>query len=88
MALFVFSDDIEWCKKQGIFNNCNFCDENSDEIYNLNMMASCVGHIIANSSFSWWGAWLSTHNGKVVAPKAWYTDGIDRTFCPKEWIRL
>ena len=84
----VFSDDIEWCKKQPIFDDCEFYHK--DEVDDLNVMASCVGHIIANSSFSWWGAYLSPFTQKVVAPsvKNWYTDGEERTKCPKEWIRL
>jgi hypothetical protein len=81
----VFSDDIEWCKRQEIFRGCEF-SEGNDEITDLNLMASCKGHIIANSSFSYWGAYLG--KGRVVAPKAWYGDGINRTFCPKEWIRV
>ena len=51
-------------------------------------MASCVGHIIANSSFSWWGAFISPYTKKVIAPKNWYTDNIERTKCPNNWIKL
>lgn len=93
MALFpnadflVFSDDIEWCKRQDVFKDCEF-SEGKDEVEDMNLMASCEGHIIANSSFSWWAAYLG--GGKVVAPsiKNWYRDGIERTTCPKEWIRI
>lgn len=81
----VFSDDIEWCKKQDIFKNCSF-SEGHDEIQDLNIMASCKGIIMANSSFSWWAAYLS--KAKVITPKAWYKDGVERTKCPEEWIRL
>ncbi len=91
MALFptdkflVFSDDIAWCKEQEIFKNCEF-SEGRNEIGDLDVMSACKGVIIANSSFSWWGAYLS--NGKVVAPLAWYTDKIERTKCLREWIRV
>jgi hypothetical protein len=91
MALFlgenflVFSDDIDWCKEQDIFKGCSF-SEGHDEIKDLNIMASCKGVITANSSYSWWGAYLS--DGKVIAPLAWYSDGIERTKCPKEWLRI
>lgn len=78
----VFSDDIEWCKKQSVFKGCSF-SEGHDEVKDLNLMASCKGVIMANSSFSWWGAYLS--NGRVIAPKEWYADGISRTKLPKEW---
>jgi len=52
----------------------------------MNIMASCKGVITANSSFSWWGAYLS--KGKVIAPLAWYSDGVERTKCPNTWIRV
>lgn len=83
----VFSDDIEWCKAQPIFDTCGFSVESS-EVDDLNLMASCNGHIIANSSFSWWGAWLSPNKGKVVAPKEWFTDNVERIALPAHWIRL
>lgn len=84
----VFSDDIEWCKKQEIFKNCLF--SHKSELEDMNNMASCVGHIIANSSFSWWGAFISPYTKKVVAPsiKNWYRDGEERTKCPISWIRI
>jgi hypothetical protein len=83
----VFSDDIEWCKKQEIFKDCDF-QEGGDEISDMNMMIRCNGHIIANSTFSWWGAWLG--KGKVVAPSVynWYSDFEERTVCPSTWIRV
>lgn len=90
MALFpkekfiVFSDNIEWCKKQDIFNRCEFA--NGNEIDDLNLLASCKGIIMANSSFSWWAGYLS--DAKVVAPLAWYRDGVERTVLPKEWIKI
>lgn len=81
----IFSDDIEWCKTQPLFSGCEF-SEGRTEVEDLNLMASCKGIITANSSFSWWAAYLS--NAKVVAPLAWYRDGIERTTCPPEWLRL
>lgn len=83
----VFSDDIPWCRKQPIFKKCEFSTNNTD-VEDLNLMAACKGVIIANSSFSWWGGWLST--GKVIAPEVdkWYFDGRERTRCPDSWIRM
>lgn len=86
-SFLVFSDDIEWCKKQPIFKSCEFSNVR-DEILDLNLMASCTGHIIANSSYSWWGAFISPYTQKVIAPKRWYSDNIERTKCPETWIRI
>lgn len=88
-SFMVFSDNIDWCKQQEIFKDCEFSEGLSEE-QDLNLMASCVGHIIANSSFSWWGAWLSPYSTKIVAPSVdkWYSDGVERTKCPQKWIRL
>ena len=80
----VFSDDIEWCKEQEIFKGCEFSDER-DEVIDLNKMAGCKGIITANSSYSWWGAFLGDKNKKVVAPKEWYTDGVERTKLLDTW---
>lgn len=94
MALFprqnflVFSDDIEWCKKQEIFKYCAFYHDS--EIKDMNVMASCKSHIIANSSYSWWAAYIAPYTQKVVAPskEKWYSDGIERTICPVAWVRI
>lgn len=102
MALFpeeefiVFSDDIDWCKQQEIFKGCAF-SEGNDEIEDMNMLASCKHVIIANSSFSWWAAYLNINPlKKIIAPKDWYTlssptDGqkpIPSTVLPDSWIKI
>jgi glycosyl transferase family 11 len=87
-SFLVFSDDIEWCKRQPIFKRCDF-SEGNDEVTDMNLMASCKGVIIANSSFSWWGGYLS--NGKVIAPSydKWYCDGNrKRTIIPLQWQQI
>lgn len=81
----VFSDDVEWCKTQPLFKDCEFAGGNT-EIEDFNLMAGCKGHIIANSSFSWWAAYLS--GNKTVAPSEWFTDGVERVGFPPEWIRI
>ena len=89
MALFpnekfiVFSDDIVWCGDQDVFKNCQFSIQD-DEIKDFNTLAGCKGIIMANSSYSYWCAYLN--KGKVVAPKEWYSDGKERTKLLKEWI--
>ena len=85
----VFSDDIEWSKQQKIFSKCEFSTGN--EIDDMNMMAGCRGIIMANSSFSWWGAYISPYALKVVCPSIftlWYSDGKVRTKVPKEWLQI
>lgn len=66
----VLSDDIGWCKKNMQIKNLEFSDSKT-EIEDLSIMISCKNAVIANSTFSWWGAWLS-NSEKVVAPKTWF----------------
>lgn len=86
----VFSDNMEFAKKY--FEGDKFAfDESETDLEAFNKMASCDSFIIANSSFSYWAAYLSTaHGKKVIAPTVdkWYNDGVERTVCPKEWIRI
>jgi hypothetical protein len=68
----IFSDDIEWCKENLQLENATFADTGSDYV-DLCVMSMCNHHIIANSSFSWWGAWLNPSETKrVIAPKIWF----------------
>jgi hypothetical protein len=74
--LFIFSDDIDWVKQNLIIDSpisyINFNQEERDfeDIY---LMSSCRHNIIANSSFSWWGAWLNKNKEKIIiAPKNWF----------------
>jgi len=69
----VFSDDIEWCKEK--FEDERFVFIHNDEDYiDLYLMTLCKGAIMANSSFSWWGAWLGEKE-KVIAPALWFGEG-------------
>lgn len=93
-SFFVFSDDIEWCKKKMPQDfPLTFVDPASAGFkggFHLQLMSLCKHHIIANSTFSWWGAWLDRNPQKiVVAPRRWYADarkGDD--IVPERWIRL
>ena len=92
-VFFVFSDDIEWVKNNLLFaSQAVFVDHNKNtESYNdMRLMSLCKHHIIANSSFSWWGAWLNANPKKlVIAPKNWFRNGTDDgDLIPAEWIRL
>ena len=68
----VFSDDLDWCKETFLGDRFTFISGNRD-YQDLFLMSMCKNNIIANSSFSWWGAWLNTNlNKKVIAPKKWF----------------
>lgn len=81
----IFSDDIEWCKQNFIGKEYSF-NEDVVDYEAMNTLASCKGIIMANSSFSWWAAYLS--DAVIIAPKAWYRDEVERTTCLPEWKRL
>lgn len=67
----VFSDDIAHCKEEWVGDRFTFVDGNEDFV-DLLVMSQCKYHIIANSSFSWWGAWLSDNSEEVMYPKRWF----------------
>ena len=74
VQILVFSDDPQWCQEQGLFaDDSVMISEGNDADIDLCLMTKCDYHIIANSSFSWWGAWLGDSE-KVVAPSNWFAD--------------
>jgi hypothetical protein len=90
---FIFSDDIEWVKDNFSINNeCYFVENNDgkDSYVDMHLMSLCSHHIIANSSFSWWGAWLNPSKTKIViAPNIWFANGSNSNDnVPKSWVRL
>jgi len=90
----VFSDDVNWCKEQ--FSGDNIWFQENDHFTDLCLMSKCDHHIIANSSFSWWGAWLCTNTDKkVFYPSVWFGKQShlqhrngpgEYSMCPPEWI--
>lgn len=77
MQFFVFSDDIEWSKENLRIENVTYIDSKEKRIphEDIYLMSLCKHNIIANSSFSWWGAWLNQNKDKIViAPKRWFAD--------------
>lgn len=89
--LFIFSDDIEWCKSNFNFKNMIFVQGN-DDVEDLWLMSLCKNNIIANSSFSWWGAYINLNKNKnVIAPKNWFGEKVnlnEKDIIPKNWIKI
>lgn len=92
--VFVFSDDIEWARRNLRLDHPVVYVSHNGEARNyedLRLMRLCKHHIIANSSFSWWGAWLSENaEKKVIAPRKWFNDAHHDTsdLIPDEWIKI
>lgn len=90
---FVFSDDVQWARENlGFPGGVSFVAHNGPNaaVNDLHLMASCDHQVIANSSFSWWAAWLNPHPDKmVIAPGRWFADGRPTPdLIPASWIRL
>lgn len=87
----IFSDDEKWAKENIKGKNVIYIQRNIDYI-DLYLMSMCDNNIIANSSFSWWGAWLNENqNKKVIAPSQWF--GINKKLdtkdlIPENWIKI
>ncbi|WP_144959055.1 alpha-1,2-fucosyltransferase [Gillisia sp. Hel_I_86] len=95
--LVFFSDDIQWVQQEfKNFPNKNiFVPGNTEEDSwkDMYLMSLCNHNIIANSSFSWWAAWLNEHSDKIIiAPKKWFLDAEQeknsKDLIPQKWIRL
>ena len=86
--LFIFSDDIEWCR-QNIDVDGNFVDLKQEGWKDMELMKQCKHFITANSTFSWWGAWLSKNKNKIViTPKKWiHSEEINNRIC-RGWISI
>jgi len=91
---FVFSDDIEWAKKniklEGVMH---FISHNTgkDSYQDMYLMSLCKHNILANSTFSWWAAWLNTYKNKIViTPKNWFRNEVINTkdLIPADWTKI
>lgn len=88
----IFSDDIDWCKEQPLFQSLRqktFVEE-PNELKALALMTTCLGGFVcANSTFSWWGAFLGAYKMRapVIVPQNWFKGGVGSLF-PTEWIVL
>lgn len=92
LRVFVFSTDMGWCKENLSFDIPTiFVEGNENGADDMRLMKHCKHNIMANSSFSWWGAWLNQNPTKIViAPKDWFQDkqaNSDMDNIPKGWIQ-
>lgn len=89
----VFSNDMKWCRRN-FDNKYIYVDWNQgkDSYIDMYLMSKCKHNIIANSSFSWWGAWLNTHGEKsiTIAPKKWLNtvDESEMDIIPDRWVKV
>lgn len=90
-CFFVFSDDIDYVRDNlnipnAVYVNFNHSSNSWQDMY---LMSLCKHNIIANSSFSWWGAWLNRNDGKtIIAPKKWWASLDHDDVVPPSWIRI
>ncbi len=89
-SFFVFSDDIAWAKENMNIENVTYVSSPEIRDYEeLILMSLCSHNIIANSSFSWWGAWLNENPEKiVVAPHRWTARSTNNDIIPSSWIKI
>lgn len=87
----ILSNDIDWCRQNLNFDNMFFIEKETN-IIDLYIMSMCKNNIIANSSFSWWGAWLnSNERKKVVAPSNWFGSDAnlyEGDIVPENWKKI
>ena len=93
LPVLVFSDDLPWCRQHFIGDRFSFSEGHTPEV-DLHRMSFCTHHVIANSSFSWWGAWLNPNLAKrVIAPSQWFGPKLVPThdtkdLIPESWIKI
>ena len=90
---FFFSDDIDWVKKYlRIQHPATYIDNQNthNDVEDLFLMSQCRHHINANSSFSWWGAWLGEKDGSIICtPSRWFENRpFPKDRVPERWLRL
>lgn len=90
-AFFIFSDDIEWVQKNLKIDNAKYIDfnKNYDSWQDMYLMSICKHNIIANSTFSWWGAWLNSNKNKIViTPNKFLNTNDSIDLIPEGWIKI
>ncbi len=88
---FVFSDDIQWVKENLKIPDCTYMNHNKgkNSYVDMYLMSLCKHNIIANSTFSWWGAWLNKNENKIVImPEKWMNDNACSGIFLERWIKV
>ena len=90
--IIVFSDDVDWCKNNFNFSNSTYFVEELEDFVEMLLMSKITHNIIANSSFSWWSAYLNINKDKkVICPKIWFGPSGPQDWqdiYEEDWIRL
>lgn len=90
--IFVFSDDLEWCKNVMNFSKKIVFVEEKYDYLEFYLMSLCNHNILANSSFSWWAAWLNKNPNKIIiSPKIWFGKNGPQNIedlIPEQWIKI
>lgn len=90
-VFYVFSDDLAWVKENLPLDNAVYIDWNkgNDSWQDMMLMSHCRRHIICNSTFSWWGAWLDPHKDKtVIVPERWFRHTETPYIYPEGWTKV
>ena len=91
VTFFIFSNDMKYAER--FLDKKNYCVVDCNDEKNawkdMYLMSICKSNIVANSSFSWWGAWLNRNNNKtVIAPEKWINGRDMKNICPDSWVRF
>lgn len=93
IPVIIFTDDPQWALNQNLFGSDRFyVSQGNSNLFDMCLMTLCDYHIIANSSFSWWGAWLADSK-KVIAPQRWFGPPLSEQndtsdLIPDRWIKI
>jgi hypothetical protein len=93
LPVIIFTDDPNWTLSQNIFDSDRFyVSQGNSNLFDMCLMTLCDYHIIANSSFSWWGAWLADSK-KVIAPQRWFGPPLSeqndtKDLIPGRWVKI
>ena len=90
--LFIFTNDEKWVNNNLYFDVPGIVitgHYNLSDVQELILMSQCKHNIIANSTFSWWGAWLNTYENKIViVPHRWFKDVSRENIALESWVKM